>query len=101
MESIIAFFCIFGLCIFVYGYIMMRHNYKEYSHKCNILYVPRHSSPVKDRLPHMEVVDHEEHDSRFLHTRFSTAPRGISEIDSILPSLNRRYDSIELIEMGG
>tara|TARA_B110000208_G_C11725263_1_gene414303 strand:- start:811 stop:960 length:150 start_codon:yes stop_codon:yes gene_type:complete len=48
----------------------------------------------------MEVLEHEEHDSKFEHARFSTAPMGISEIETIIPSLNRRYDVVELREMG-
>ena len=96
MDSIITFFCIVGLCIFVYGYIRMIQDNKDYSQRCNILYIPRHDSPVKNRLPHMEVLDHEEHDSKFLHATYTTAPMGISEIENIIPSLNRRYDSVEL-----
>ena len=101
MESIITFFCIVGLCIFMYGYIRMRHINKDYPLKCNVLYIPRHDVPVKDRLPHMEVLDHEAHDSKFIHARYSTAPMGISEIEDLIPSLNRRYDTVELREMNG
>jgi hypothetical protein len=100
MDSIITFFCIVGLCIFMYGYIRMRQINKYYPLACNVLYLPRHDRTVKDILPHMEVLEHEEHDSKFEHTRFSTAPMGQSEIENIIPSLNRIYDSVELREMG-
>jgi hypothetical protein len=48
----------------------------------------------------MEVLEHEAHDSKFEHARFSTAPMGKSEIETIIPSLNRIYDVVELREMG-
>ena len=99
MDSLITFFCIIILCIFVYGYIMMRHKYNDYSQSCNVLYIPRNnSSDIKDRLPHMEVLDHEVDDIKFFD---QSVPRGISELENIIPSLNQRYDSIELREIGG
>lgn len=101
MDSIIAFFCIIGLCVYMYAYQMMRRKYKDYSHRCNVLYVPRHDETTRDKLPHMEVLEHEEHDSKFIHAKFSTAPRGISEIDTMLPRNNIRYDSINRSEYGG
>ena len=91
MDSIITFFCIVGLCIFMYGYIRMRQLNKDYSLSCNVLYVPR-DDIKKTELPHMEVLDHEEHDEKFRHARFSTAPMGLSEIEDMIPSLNQRYD---------
>ena len=102
MDSIITFFCIFGLCIFMYSYIRMRQLNKDYSLSCNVLYVPR-DDVKKDELPHMEVLDHEEHDETFRHTRFATAPMGRSEIEDIISSvpLNQRYDRSVLSEMGG
>ena len=36
----------------------------------------------------MEVLDHENHDSKFRHSRYDTAPRGISELDNLLSSNN-------------
>ena len=101
MDSIITFFCIIGLCIFVYSYQMMRRKHKDYPHRCNVLYAPRHDEVTREKLPHMEVLDHEEHDSKFLHTKFSTAPRGISEIDMMLPKTSVRYDRINRSEYGG
>lgn len=101
MDSIIAFFCIIGLCVFMYAYQMMRRKHKDYSHRCNVLYVPRHDETTRDKLPHMEVLEHEEHDSKFIHAEFSTAPLGISEIDTMLPRNNIRYDSINRSEYGG
>ena len=99
MDSIITFFCIVGLCIFMYGYIRMRQINKDYPLSCNVLYLPRYDRAER-RSPHMEVLEHEEHDSKFEHARFSTAPMGQSEIETIIPSLNRIYDSVELREMG-
>ena len=40
-------------------------------------------------------------DSKFIHAKFSTAPRGISEIDMMLPKTNIRYDSINRSEYEG
>ena len=101
MDSIIAFFCIIGLCVFMYAYQMMRRKHKDYPHRCNVLYVPRHDETTRGKLPHMEVLEHEEHDSKFIHAEFSTAPLGISEIDTMLPRNNIRYDSINRSEYGG
>ena len=98
MESIISFFCIFGLCIFVYAYIKMRQINKDYPSSCNILYIPRDDNP-DDRSSYMDVLDAED-DSKFEHTRFDTAPMGRSEIEDLIPSLNRRYDSVEIRELG-
>ena len=100
MESIITFFCIVILCIFMYSYMRMTQLNKDYPLSCNVLYLPRKNQIKKDVKPHMEVLEHEEHDSKFEHARFSTAPVGISEIETIIPSLNRRYDVVELREMG-
>ena len=100
MDSIITFFCIFGLCIFMYGYIRMTQINKDYPQSCKVLYIPRRDETSKDKLPHMEVLEHEEHDSKFRHARFSTAPMGISEIEDIIPLLNRRYDSVNMVELG-
>ena len=100
MDSIITFFCIFGLCIFAYAYIKMRHINKDYPLSCNVLYIPRRDESSKDSSPHMDVLDHEEHDSKFRHSRFNTAPMGRSEIEDIIPSLNMRYDNINMIELG-
>ena len=100
MDSIITFFCIVGLCIFMYGYIRMRHINKDYPLSCNVLYLPRHDKMSRDKLPHMEVLDHEEHDEKFRHARFSTAPMGRSEIEDMIPSLNRRYDRVGMREIG-
>ena len=99
MESIITFFCIFGLCVFMYGYIKMYQINKDYPTSCKVLYIPRYDNPVKNRLPHMEVLDHEEHDSKFKLAQFSTLPQGVSEIESLIPPLNRRHDSISMVEL--
>ena len=99
MESLISFFCIVVLCMFVYGYIMMKNKYKNYSHTCNTLYIPRNNHPDKwMEKPHMEILDNEVNDIQLFN---QSAPRGISEIENLIPSLNQRYDYIELREMGG
>lgn len=99
MESIITLFCIFVLCVFMYSYIKMHQLNKDYPNSCKVLYIPRHDVPVKDRLPHMEVLDHEEHDRKFRLAQFNTIPQGISEIESIIPSLNRRNEGVSLVEI--
>ena len=39
-------------------------------------------------------------DEKFRHARFSTAPMGISEVESMLPSANVRNDRIDVRELG-
>ena len=101
MDSIITFFCIVGLCIFMYGYIRMRQLNNNSSLSCNVLYLPR-EDVTRDKLPHMEVLEHEEHGETFRHTRFNRAPMGLSEIEDIISSvpLNQRYDRSVMSEMG-
>ena len=96
MDSIITFFCIIGLCVFVYAYQMMNRKKRDYPHRCNVLYVPREDPVRREVLPHTEVLDHEEHDAKFYHSQFSTAPLGKSEIDMMIPRNNVRYDSREM-----
>ena len=100
MDSIITFFCIIGLCVFVYAYQMMNRDKRDYPHRCKVLYVPRHDEVKREVLPHTEVLDHEEEDEKFNHAQFSTAPMGISEVESILPSANVRYDTTNVGELG-
>ena len=99
MESLITLFSIFILCVFMYGYIMMDQINKDYPTSCHILYMPREDNPIKNRLPHREVLDHEEHDSKFKLAQFSTLPQGISEIEQLIPSLNQRNDSVNMVEI--
>jgi|SRR6056300_1683337 hypothetical protein len=100
MESLITLFSIFFLCVFMYGYIRMDQLNKDYPTSCHVLYLPRQDNPVENRLPHMEVLDHEAHDSKFRLAQFSTLPQGISEIENLIPSLNRRNDSVSVVEIG-
>ena len=86
MSSFITLLCIFGICIFMYSYISMYNLNKDYPTKCNVIYLPRTNDINRESSPHMEVLDHEAHDSQFRHTRFSTAPMGRSEIDNLLSS---------------
>ena len=100
MDSIITFFCIIGLCVFVYAYQMMNRERRDYPHRCKVLYVPRHDEIKRERLPHTEVLDHEEDDEKFYHAQFSTAPMGVSEIDMMIPRNNLRFDRREIQETG-
>ena len=100
MESLITLFSILILCATMYGYIRMEQINKDYPTSCHILYVPRDDNPVKTRAPHMEVIDHEKHDSKFKLAQFSTLPQGISELEELIPSLNRRHDSVNIVEIG-
>ena len=100
MDSIITFFCIIGLCVFVYAYQMMNREKRDYPHRCKVLYVPRHDEVKREKLPHTEVLDHEAEDEKFRHARFSTAPMGVSEIDMMIPRNNLRFDRSEIQEMG-
>jgi len=84
----------------MYGYIRMDQLNKDYPTSCKVLYLPRQDNPVKNRLPHMEELDHEEHDSKFRLSQISTLPQGVSEIESLIPSLNRRHDSVSMVEIG-
>ena len=76
----------------------MRQLNKDYPLSCNVLYLPR-DDIKKTELPHMEVLDHEDHDETFRHTRFATAPMGRSEIEDMIPLLNQRYDRVGMSEM--
>lgn len=89
MESVITLVSILILCIFMYGYIKMYEINKDYPTTCKVLYIPRQDKVVKNILPHMEVLDHEEHDSKFRVAQFNTLPQGISEIESLIPDLYR------------
>ena len=99
MDNIITLICIIGLCIIVYSYQMMRHKYRDYPTYCNVIYLPRSDKLKKDISPHMEVLEHEKHDNKFINAKYNTAPKGISEIENIIPTLNRRYDQVLQVEM--
>lgn len=86
MSSFITLLCIFGTCVFMYSYISMYNLNKDYPTKCNVIYIPETDDINRERSPHMEVLEHEKHDSQFRHARFSTAPMGRSEIDNLLSS---------------
>jgi hypothetical protein len=96
MDSIVTFFCIIGLCIFMYGYIRMRKS-KINQKTCNLLYIPERPDDDSNELSYMDVLDHEGYDSKFKHTRSQLAPMG----DNDLPSrLNLRYDKTNLSVSG-
>ena len=96
MDSIITFFCIVGLCIFVYGYITMRQTNLNQK-TCSTLYVPEREPDDSNSLSYMDVLDHEGHPSKFEHTRSQLAPTG----DNDLPSrLNLRYEQTNLSFFG-
>ena len=71
---------------------MMIKKYKDYPSYCNVVYLPRHDKLKSDISPHMEVLEHEKHDTKFMNTKYDTVPRGISEINEMIPLLNNRYD---------
>ena len=83
MSSFITLSCIFGICVFMYSYISMYNLNKDFPTKCKVLYIPDMN---RESSPHMEVLEHETHESTFSHVRSSVAPLGISEIDNILSS---------------
>ena len=88
MSSLITLLCIFGLSIFMYAYISMYNLNKDYPTKCNVIYIPRSDDLGRELMPHMEVLEHEKHDSKFRHSSYDTAPRGISELEDLLSSNN-------------
>ena len=96
MESIILLLCIIGLGIFVYGYTMRTYKYKNQD-KCNILYVPRLEE--KDNTTQMHVLDLVTSQKSFTNPN-NIAPRGYSELETIIPPLNRVYDSVEMRQGG-
>ena len=98
MDSIIALLCIGALCVVVYAAIRMRQINKDYPVSCKILYVPM-SDDNDNSSPHMGVLEHGKHDVKFRHTIFTTAPRGVSEIESLIPSLATRYHETGLREI--
>jgi len=88
MSSLITLLCIFGLCIFMYAYISMYNLNKDYPDKCNIVYIPSSDAMDGEKLSHMDILEHEKHDSKFMDSRYDTAPMGISELDDLLSSNN-------------
>ena len=72
----------------MYAYISMYNLNKDYPIKCNVIYIPRSDDANRESSPHMEVLEHERHDSKFRHSRYDTAPRGILELDDLLSSNN-------------
>ena len=60
----------------MYAYISMYNLNKDYPTKCSVIYLPRSDDIDREVSPHMEVLDHENHDSKFRHSRYDTAPRG-------------------------
>tara|TARA_B100000123_G_scaffold271152_1_gene250348 strand:- start:291 stop:566 length:276 start_codon:yes stop_codon:yes gene_type:complete len=86
MSSLITLLCIFGLSVFMYAYISMYNLNKDYPSKCNILYIPRSEGSSVYLYSNMEVFEHETHDNKFRHSRYDTAPRGITELDDLLSS---------------
>ena len=72
----------------MYAYISMYNLNKDYHTKCSLIYLPRSDDVNRERLPHMEILEHEKHDSKFRHSRYDTAPRGVSGLDNLLSSNN-------------
>ena len=80
----------------IYCFLLFQLN-KDYPNSCKVLYIPEHDNPRGNRLPHTEVLDHEKHDTKF--RIFQVAPQGVSEIESLIPALNRRHDSVSMVEI--
>ena len=72
----------------MYAYINMYNLNKHFPAKCSVIYLPRSNDIDREASPHMEILDHENHDSKFRHSRYDTAPRGVSELDNLLSSNN-------------
>ena len=88
MSSLITLLCIFGLSLFMYAYISMYNLNKDYPTKCNVIYIPRNDSSSREILPYMDFTELEGRDNKFRHSRYDTAPRGISELEDLLSSNN-------------
>lgn len=88
MSSLITLLCIFGLSVFMYAYISMYNLNKDYPSKCNIVYIPRSDAMDGENLSHMDSLENETHDSKFMDSGYDTAPMSISEFDDLLSSNN-------------
>tara|TARA_B100001287_G_C22540824_1_gene462044 strand:+ start:301 stop:585 length:285 start_codon:yes stop_codon:yes gene_type:complete len=86
----ILLFIIWGL--FIYGYILRENRIK---HKCKILYLPDTSEKI---LNINETMSSELDNLKFEHNNKEIIPKGISEIDALLPRVNVRYDTNEISE---
>jgi len=94
-DSLIMVGAIFILCLFMYGYIMMENDIKNLDNKCNLVYYPDDKSKIKNVN---ETMAKELDQPKFNHTLYEIAPRGVSEIDMMIPRVNVKYDSTEMRE---
>ena len=94
-DSLIMIGAIVILCLFMYGYIMMSNDIKNLDNKCNVVYYPDDKSKIKNVN---ETMAKELDQRKFNHTLHEIAPRGISEIDMMIPRVNVKYDSTEMRE---
>ena len=94
-DSLFTVGAIVVLCIFMYGYIMMSNDIKNLDNKCNVVYYPDDKSKIKNVN---ETMAKELDQPKFNHTLSERAPRGISEVDVMIPRVNLRYDSTEMRE---
>ena len=94
-DSLIMIGAIVILCLFMYGYIMMSNDIKNLDKKCNVVYYPDDKSKIKNVN---ETMAKELDQPKFNHTLHEIAPRGISEIDVMIPRVNVKYDSTEMRE---
>lgn len=86
----IVLLIIWGL--FIYGYITRKNKVKN---KCKILYLPDTGDKIFNAN---ETMSSELDDIKFKHNNKEIIPKGISEIDTLLPRVNVRYDTSELSE---
>ena len=94
-EPLIMIGAIVILCLFMYGYIMMENDIKNLDNKCNIVYYPDDKSKIKNIN---ETMAKELQQPKFNHTLYEIVPRGISEIDMMIPRVNVKYDSTDIRE---
>ena len=74
----------------------MKNKHKIQSKSCNILYVPRIDKEIDNEMNQSDITSAQ---GTFTNP-MNRAPRGISEIENLLPSLNQRYDTVEIGEIG-
>lgn len=86
LNTLITTFCIIGISIYFYAYMMNIHVNKKISTKCNVLYIPRNDNPFEHLSTHSEIIGLEKLNS-FIMPNFDH-PKGVSSIDDLIPTLN-------------
>ena len=95
LDSLVMIGAIFILGLFIYGYIMMENDIKNLDNKCNIVFYPDDKSKIENVN---ETMSKGLDQPKFNHTLYEIAPRGVSEIDMMIPRTNVKYDSVEMSE---